>query len=288
MELGQSRSESATLGGHDDRGSGRGARRFLKRATRMIASPAILYGTASVVLGLIVWEGVYRFFNVSPLVLSPPSAIGAEFARLTGDGTLANDIAVSARQFFLGYIVAAVLAIGLGLLLGINRHFRYVANPWMQALYATPTVSLAPLFIIWLGFGLTSKAMIVGLLVFFPVLISTAEGVRTLDARFVDVADAFGTSRSEYFWKVVLPATQPNIFTGLRLAVARGIIGLVVGDLFGSNQGLGYLILNASQVFNTPMLFVGTVVLAVAGVMLTGVLSLIERVLSPWAQVKRT
>jgi NitT/TauT family transport system permease protein len=111
--------------------------------------------------------------------------------------------------------------------------------------------------------------------------------VRTLDQNFVDVADAFGTTRAEFFWKVVLPATLPSIFTGLRLAVARGIIGLVVGDLFGSNQGLGYLILNASQLFNTPMLFVGTVVLAVAGVLLTGTLTVLERLVSPWRQVRR-
>ena len=260
----------------------------LLRAARVITSPAILYGTASVVLGLILWEGAYQFFHVSPLLLAPPTAIGAEFAKLAADGTLALDIRVSSQQFFLGYIIASLLAIVLGLLLGIYRRFRYIANPWTQALYATPTISLAPLFIIWLGFGLASKASIVGLLVFFPVLISTAEGVRTLDVRYIDVAEAFGTSRSEYFWKVVLPATLPNIFTGLRLAVARGIIGLVVADLFGSNSGLGYLILNASQLFNTPMLFVGTVVLAVAGVLLTGLLSLIERLLSPWAQVRRT
>jgi NitT/TauT family transport system permease protein len=255
--------------------------------SRLAASPAVLYGTISVCAGLILWEGIYRFFHVSPLVLSPPSAIASEFAKLSSDGTLSKDIAVSSEQFFLGYIVASIIAIGLGLLLGVNRRFRYIADPWVQALYATPTISLAPLFIIWLGFDLTSKAMIVGLLVFFPVLISTAEGVRTLDQHLVDVSEAFGTTRSEFFWKVVLPATQPSIFTGLRLAVARGIIGLVVGDLFGSNAGLGYLILNASQLFNTPMLFVGTVILAVAGVLLTGALSILERFVSPWRQVLR-
>jgi NitT/TauT family transport system permease protein len=255
---------------------------------RAFVSPAILYGVASVLAGLVVWEGLYRLFHVSPLILAPPSAVAAEFVKLAQTGTLTTDISVSAKQFFLGYTVSSLVAAGLGLLLGINDRFRYIANPWVQALYATPTVSLAPLFIIWLGFGLLSKAMIVGLLVFFPVLINTSEGVRSLDAHFIDVAQAFGTSRSEFFWKVVLPATQPHIFTGLRLAVARGIIGLVVGDLFGSNQGLGYLILNASQLFNTPMLFVGTVILAVAGVLLTGLLSVAERAISPWTRVTRT
>jgi ABC-type nitrate/sulfonate/bicarbonate transport system permease component len=260
----------------------------LARNALALFSPALLWGTGSIVGGLVIWEAIYRLFHVSPLVLSPPSAIAAEFAKLTADGTLAIDIATSAQQFFIGYIVAAAIAVGIGLLFGVNRTFRYIADPWVQALYATPTVSLAPLFIIWLGFGLESKAMIVGLLVFFPVLINTAEGVRSLDVNIADVADAFGSTKSEYFWKVVLPATQPHIFTGLRLAVARGIIGLVVGDLFGSNKGLGYLILNASQLFNTPMLFVGTVILAIAGVVLTGLLTVIERAVSPWTRVKRT
>jgi NitT/TauT family transport system permease protein len=260
----------------------------LVRGASFLFSPALLWGTGSILGGLVIWEAIYRLFHVSPLVLSPPSAIAAEFAKLIRDGTLATDIAVSAQQFFIGYTVAAAIAVGIGLLFGVNRTFRYIADPWVQALYATPTVSLAPLFIIWLGFGLESKAMIVGLLVFFPVLINTAEGVRSLDVNIADVAAAFGSTKTEYFWKVVLPATQPHIFTGLRLAVARGIIGLVVGDLFGSNKGLGYLILNASQLFNTPMLFVGTVILAIAGVVLTGLLTVIERAVSPWTRVKRT
>lgn len=252
---------------------------------RVFSSPAVLFGSASVIVGMILWEGAYRFFHVSPLVLAPPTAIAAEFVKLSSQGTLWTDIVVSSKQFFLGYFLASAVAIVLGLLLGINERFRYIANPWMQALYATPTVSLAPLFIIWLGFGLLSKAMIVALLVFFPVLINTTEGVRLLDWHYVDVSAAFGTNRWEFFTKVVLPATQPHIFTGLRLAVARGIVGLVVGDLFGSTQGLGYLILNAAQLFNTTMLFVGTVVLAAGGVLLTEALNLIERWMSPWTRV---
>jgi NitT/TauT family transport system permease protein len=266
-------------------GVGTQGRRFL--LPRLLRSPAIVFGTASVVIGLILWEFAYRLFHVSPLVLAPPSAIAAEFVKLSQQGTLETDIAVSTKQFALGYVTSSVVAIVLGLLLGINARFRYVANPWVQALYATPTVSLAPIFIIWLGFGLLSKAAIVALMVFFPVLINTAEGVRMLDPHYIDVASAFGTNRREFFCKVLLPATQPHIFTGLRLAVARGIVGLVVGDLFGSTEGLGYLILNASQIFNTTILFVGTVVLAGGGVLLTEALTLIERWVSPWTRVSR-
>jgi NitT/TauT family transport system permease protein len=254
---------------------------------RFALSPPVLLGIASVVVGLVLWEGAYRFFHVSPLVLAPPSVVAGEFVKLIQAGTLGTDILVSANQFFLGYTIASIIAVALGLIMGVVSTFRYVANPWIQALYATPTVSLAPVFIIWLGFGLLSKAMIIGLLVFFPVLINTTEGVRSLDPDIIEVGSAFGTNRWEFFWKIVLPSTMPHIFTGLRLAVARGIIGLVVGDLFGSTQGLGYLILNAAQLFNTPMLFVGTVILAVAGVLLTGLLSVIERLISPWTRVSR-
>jgi len=253
---------------------------------RTLASPRFLWGAGSVVAGLALWEGIYRLFHVSPLVLAPPTAVAAEFVKLAQAGTLWTDIVVSSNQFFLGYVASSVLAIVLGLALGVNARFRYVANPWMQALYATPTVSLAPLFIIWLGFGLLSKAMIVGLLVFFPVLINTTEGVRLLDWHHIDVAAAFGSNPREFFWKIVLPATQPHIFTGLRLAVARGIVGLVVGDLFGSTQGLGYLILNAAQVFNTTGLFVGTVTLAIGGVITTELVTVLEKLVSPWSRVK--
>lgn len=267
---------------------GASSRRVLPQWVGALSSPAAAYGAVSLALGLVLWEGIYRLFHVSPLILAPPSAVASQFVKLIGDGTVQKDISISAKEFFLGYIVAAVTAVLLGLLMGTNRRFRYVLNPWIQALYATPTISLAPVFIIWLGFGLVSKAMIVGLLVFFPVLINTSEGVRSLDAHVVEVAHAFRATPREFFWKVVFPGTLPHIFTGLRLAIARGIIGLVVGDLFGSTAGLGFLILTASQTFNTPMLFVGTVLLAIAGVALTALLSIIEHLVSPWTWVSRT
>jgi ABC-type nitrate/sulfonate/bicarbonate transport system permease component len=103
----------------------------LARRAMAIFSPAILWGTGSIFAGLLVWEAIYRLFHVSPLVLSPPSAIATEFAKLTRDGTLALDIAVSAQQFFIGYIVASAIAVGIGLLFGVNRTFRHIADPWV-------------------------------------------------------------------------------------------------------------------------------------------------------------
>jgi NitT/TauT family transport system permease protein len=157
-------------------------------------------------------------------------------------------------------------------------------QPWVSGLYATPTVALAPLFILWFGVGIFSKVVVVALLVVFPVIINTETGLRQTPLQLVETVKSFGASRTQIFFKVSLPAALPFIFAGLRLGIGRGLIGVVVAELFGARSGLGQLIQQSAETFNMPALFAGVTILAVAGIALTSAFVWLEKRLIPWGQ----
>jgi len=157
-------------------------------------------------------------------------------------------------------------------------------QPWVSGLYATPTIALAPLFILWFGIGVWSKVVVVILLVFFPVAINTEAGLRTTSERLIEMLRSFGASERQIFVKVSLPSAVPFILAGLKLGIGRGLIGVVVAELFGSRAGLGRLIAASADSFNMPELFAGVVVLAVAGILMTAGFSWLERRLVPWTR----
>lgn len=258
---------------------GGGARRGRPDAARRLS---LRRGVISVVVGLLAWELAVRVFRPSQLVLVGPSSIGAAFWRLTIHGELLRDLSVSMRQFGIGYLLAAAIAVPLGLFLGANRRAHDYGEPWLTSLYATPSVALAPLFIVWLGFGDLTHVCIIAIIAFFPIIINTIDGVRGIDRDLQEVGFAFRANRREVFSRIDLPGAMPAIFTGLRLALARALVGIVVADLFGAQAGLGYLILTSSQLFQTADVFVGVLVLAALGILLTSGLRALQRRLTPW------
>jgi NitT/TauT family transport system permease protein len=149
-------------------------------------------------------------------------------------------------------------------------------------LYAMPIIALGPLFILWLGIGIGSKIAIVFLTAVFPILINTVTGLTNADRILIEVARSFGANSFQIYTKVRMPAALPFIIAGLRLSVARALVGVVVAELFGARAGLGFLIVNAAQSFDTAGLFVGVIVLAIAGVVSVELLKWIEAVLAPW------
>lgn len=236
----------------------------------------------SVVVGFLIWEVLVRVSGVSSLIIVGPSAILAEFWELVSTGELWRHFRISMVAFVIGYGVSAALGILLGLAMGANRFLRDYLDPWVSGLYATPSVSLAPLFIVWLGFGVASKVGIVALVAFFPVIINTLAGVLAVDRDLREVGIAYRATRTETFVHVLLPGSLPYILTGLRLAVGRGLVGVVVADLFGASAGLGFLIVNAASVFNTARIFVATIILALLGVALSALIQAVERRTVTW------
>jgi NitT/TauT family transport system permease protein len=155
-------------------------------------------------------------------------------------------------------------------------------DPWVSMLYSTPIIALGPLFILWFGIGMSSKVAVIFLVVVFPVLLNAFVGLSTTDLGLIEAARSFGATTAQVFSKVRFPAALPFIVTGLRLGVARGLVGVVVAELFGAKAGLGYLILISAQTFDTAALFVGVLILAFTGVVAVEILKWIERQLAPW------
>ena len=243
-----------------------------------------LAGIVSVLGGLLFWELVSRLLVANALFLAAPSQIVYAIYQLTLTGELGRHIYISSIEFVIGYVIAAVIGIALGFGMASNARFKQAMQPWISGFYATPTIALAPLFILWLGIGIWSKVLVVIFLVLFPVTINTEAGLRTTSERLIEMLKSFGASRSQIFFKVSLPSALPFILAGLKLGIGRGLIGVVVAELFGSRAGLGRLISQSADAFNMPELFAGVIVLAVAGIAMTAGFGWLEKQLVPWTK----
>lgn len=235
------------------------------------------YGLISIIAGLALWEVAVRLFKPDPLTVVAPTTIAETLVDLFRTGSIWPDLTVSMQGFAIGYALAAVVAIPLGLTIGASQLVYRWANPWVNALYATPIVGLAPLFIIIFGFGLQAKVAVVVALCVFPILINTVSGARAVSADHKELAVVYQANRLETFRRVLFPGALPFILTGLRLAIGRGLIGVVVADLFGASSGLGLNLQRSAQSFDTANIFAVTVLLAFLGIALTGIIEFFER-----------
>ena len=243
---------------------------------------ALCRGALSLAGGIILWELVARFVVKSTLIIVPPSHVVTAFADLVRQGELQTHVYVSGLEFVAGFGLAAIVGVLLGLAIGVSDLVRDVLEPWLSALYATPVVAFAPLFVVWMGIGPSSKVAVAFLLAVLPIIINTAAGIRTTEQNLVDVARSFSATRGQVFFKILIPYALAFIIAGLRLGVGRAIIGVVVAEFFGTRAGLGYLILTSSQLFDTSALFVAVVILAGVGVLSVILLQKLERWLAPW------
>jgi NitT/TauT family transport system permease protein len=256
-------------------------------APRRVASALrrrYLAGILSVGGGLLLWEIISRFVVSNALFLAAPSQIAFAIYTLAVTGQLWHHMAISAVEFALGYVIASALGIALGLAMASSATMKQALQPWVSGLYATPTIALAPLFILWLGIGIWSKVIVVITLVLFPVAINTEAGLRTTSERLIEMLRSFGATPRQIFFKVSLPSAVPFILAGLKLGIGRGLIGVVVAELFGSRAGLGRLISQSADAFNMPELFAGVVVLAIAGIVMTAGFGWLEKRIVPWTR----
>jgi len=243
-----------------------------------------LASTLSVAGGLLLWELVSRLLVANALFLAAPTQIFAAIIALANSGELWRHIGISGIEFLLGYVIASIIGIALGFAMASSAVAKRMLQPWISGLYATPTIALAPLFILWLGIGIWSKVLVVIFLVLFPVTINTEAGLRTTSDRLIEMLRSFGASPRQIFFKVSLPSAVPFILAGLKLGIGRGLIGVVVAELFGSRAGLGRLISASADAFNMPELFAGVVVLAFAGIVMTAGFTWLEGKLVPWTK----
>jgi NitT/TauT family transport system permease protein len=231
---------------------------------------------------LLVWETVARLGLVDPIFMSSPSAVLRAGARLFAEGDIWADLRVSGTEFLVGYALAALIGIPLGLATGWWRRLSFVFGPFIDTLNAVPRLTLLPLLIIWFGIGIWSKVVVVFLGAVIPILISTHSGVQTNEARFLKVARSFGASELKILSSIILPGTVPFIFTGLKYGVGRALLGVVVGELYAATAGVGYMIGAAGNTFQTDVVFFGILTFTLAGLATVAVLDLLERRFEQW------
>jgi NitT/TauT family transport system permease protein len=242
----------------------------------------MILGGGAVFVVIAIWQAFWSAGKISPLFLSGPSAIAVQFWDTLRHGTLLADMAYSGRNFILGLALAAVAGVVLGVIIGWYRRIRFLFDPFLNALYATPRIAMIPMIIIWFGIGMWSKVFIVFMSAFFPILVNTVGGMRTIDADLLRAARAFCASDWQIFKTVAIPGSVPFILTGLRQGVALGLIGVVVGEMFGGSQGIGFMVMYGGQTFATDTLFVGVILIAFAGIVLTSIAERLERRFSRW------
>lgn len=206
---------------------------------------------------------------------------------LAQTGELLAAVLRSLQGLVVGFVLGVSVGVGLGVLMGRFKAANYLFDPFVTALYATPTVSLIPLIMLWFGLGLTAKIVIIWLSVFFTVVISTYAGVRNVSRSTVDVARAYGASNGQVMRLVVLPSALPFVMTGIRLSVGRAVIGMVVAELFTSLSGLGSLLTIYSNTFATARMFVVVITLALMGLGLTAGARYLEQRMAPWKESER-
>ena len=242
-----------------------------------------ILGTLAVALFLGIWEligGVFQLIN--PMFMSSPLLIWKAGVQLFASGEIWNDLAVSGIEFGWGYFLSVIVGVPLGIAIGWYKKFAYICDPFVNAMNATPRVALLPLVIIWLGIGILSKVGIIFLGAVFPLIINTRDGVKTTPHNLLTAARSFGASEWQIFKSVVIPSTVPFILTGLRLAIGRALIGVMVGELYAATAGIGFMITVAGATFQTDKVFVGVLIFAITGMVATEVIDRAERRFDRW------
>jgi NitT/TauT family transport system permease protein len=247
----------------------------------------IVYGLLGLFGFLAFWEIGSRVGLVSELFFSRPTGVVEAGIREVQLPRFWHDVQVSFSEFAIGYLLAIVVGIPLGLVTGWYRRLQYVLDPWLNFLNSLPRFSLMPVLLIAFGLGILSKVAVVFLGAFFAIIIPTIQGVRTVDRRLLDVATSFGASRRRLFITVVTPATVPFIVTGLRLGIARALIGVVTGELFAATDGLGVMIKRASETLQTDRLLFGVLLFTFTGILGVEAIRRIEKYFQRWRPMKR-
>jgi NitT/TauT family transport system permease protein len=252
------------------------------RARRQAHLRSNLVRLVSLVVVLFLWEQYGRTIN--PVLFTYPTAIAAAFAELTASGELWQFLQQSLLVLVIGLPIATVVGIALGLLMARFSLLDNAIDMYVSALYATPMVALVPLLILWFGIDVKAKVIVVFLFAVFPIVINTYQGVKSVDPRLLEVARSYCSPEHQLWLDAVLPSSVPFIMAGLRLAVGRALIGVVVADFLTSISGLGYMIVKYQNSFQTAKLFVPVNVLMVLGVQLMELVNQLQHAVAPWAR----
>jgi len=232
------------------------------------------------VLLFVVWEVAVRVTGIKEYLLPPPSKVWTEFWKR--HAMVSAGAWVTTQEILAGYALAVVVSIPLALAVAYSRFMEQAVYPVIVFLQIVPKIAIAPLFIIWFGFGFTPKLLLVFLLSFFPIVVSSIAGFKSADRDVMDFARTTGAGRLRMFLKISLPQALPHIFTGLKVGAALAATAAVVAEFVASDKGLGYLLLQYNGQLDTPMVFATIVILSLIGLAVYYAVEVVERLAVPW------
>ena len=236
--------------------------------------------TISFAVVFLLWEVYGR--RVNPILFTYPSAIGRAFIGLVASGELQSYMKESLLVLTYASILSLIVGVLLGVIMGRFSIVEWAADIYINALYSTPMVAVVPLIVLWFGFKVPAKVIIVFLFMVFPVLLNTYEGVKNVDRNLQEVARSFCSSEGQLWRHLIIPSAIPFIVAGVRLAIGRGLVGMIVAEFYTSVTGLGYMIVRYANALETDKLFVPIVVVMVLGVGLMSLAKWVEGRIAPW------
>ncbi|MFD5865090.1 ABC transporter permease [Agromyces sp. NPDC127015] len=243
---------------------------------------------AEVVVMLLVWQVVVGVLGwINPVFLPPPTAIWQGFVQLVASGVLWPNLLISLQAWLIGFVIAAVIAIPLGLLMGTSLPVDRVVGPIAWTIYATPSIAYQPLAKAWFGFGIGPVVFLVAISALFPILLNVAAGMRTTNASIIRAGRVYGATRMQVYRSVYLPSTVPFLFAGLRQAVVLATIGMVVAELSGSAIGMGALIIKSVNTYQTGQAYAAIAIVMLWSVGMAQLVTLVERWVAPWTRKGR-
>ncbi len=245
----------------------------------------VILGTATIVVALIVWELLPQLVTLSAgtkLFFTTPSQIAGTLWKMFATGSVWTPLSVSASGFAVGLGLAILVGLPLGVLIGRSRMLNAMFDPFITAFNATPRLVFLPLVMLWFGLGLWSKVVIVFIGALFPILINTYEGVRNSDKLLINVVRSFGAKEWDVARLVVVPNAMPYIIAGLRLSIGRAVLGVVVAEFFGSESGLGVMMVQAAGRYQVDIVFSGLIIFAVMTLAMTAAVQVLENRLGRW------
>jgi ABC-type nitrate/sulfonate/bicarbonate transport system permease component len=237
---------------------------------------------ALILMALGAWEGAVRLFDVARWLLPPPSSIGAELVE--SRSLLLRHTWVTLEEVLLGFALALVVGIALATVIAYSRVVERAAYPVIIASQTVPVIVIAPLLLIWIGYGIWPKIIVVTLISFFPIVVNMVDGLKSADPDMLSMMRTLGASRWQLFTKVQAPSSIPFLFSGIRVAIAMSVIGAVIGEWVGASAGLGYLMTRSAPQFLTDRVFASIFILSIMGISLFALVVLVERYALPWYQ----
>lgn len=241
---------------------------------------------ATFVVFVAVWEAIVRVFEVPPFLVPAPSAVAGAFFRGFAEANYLMHASITAFQAVSGFVAGSLLGLAIGILVVVFPTAERIVYPYVVALQTVPKVAIAPLIIVWFGFGMESKIIIVALVSLFPVLVNVIAGLKAVDQDRLDLMSALGATRWQILRYLRLPNALPFIFAGLNTAIVFSVIGAIVGEFVGANRGIGFLILQANFALDIAAAFALFVVLSIMGVTLHSLLQWAQRRIVFWTRAE--